>query len=224
MIATVLFDLDGVLVDSRSSIATCMRHALDGAGLAAPDDHVLHAHIGPPIHDSFEALVTRLGGDAGLVPALVERYRERYRDTCIAETPAFPEIPALLADLARHRRLGVVTSKPVAFARPILAALGLARHLAIIEGPSLQARSEAKAVTLARALVALAPPRTETVAMVGDRSHDIAAGRVHGLVTIGVLWGFGTRAELKGAGADAIVATPAELVFAINLLKAAEEG
>src|SRR5688500_6404875 len=71
MIATVLFDLDGVLVDSRSSIATCMRHALDGAGLAAPDDHVLHAHIGPPIHDSFEALVTRLGGDAGLVPALV---------------------------------------------------------------------------------------------------------------------------------------------------------
>jgi phosphoglycolate phosphatase len=48
--------------------------------------------------------------------------------------------------------------------------------------------------------------------MVGDRHHDVDAGKAHGLRTIGVLWGIGDVDELRGAGADDLVATPAELV------------
>lgn len=47
--------------------------------------------------------------------------------------------------------------------------------------------------------------------MVGDRHHDIDAGRALSTRTIGVTWGSGSRAELVDAGADAIAATPAEL-------------
>ena len=52
--------------------------------------------------------------------------------------------------------------------------------------------------------------RAECV-MVGDRMHDIAGGRANGLDTIGVLYGYGSREELVGAGAAMLAETPADL-------------
>ena len=49
------------------------------------------------------------------------------------------------------------------------------------------------------------------IAMVGDRRMDMDGARRHGLRGIGVLWGFGDAAELRDAGADALVAHPREL-------------
>jgi len=47
--------------------------------------------------------------------------------------------------------------------------------------------------------------------MVGDRGTDVAAARAHGLEAVGVLWGYGSPAELAEAGAERLVAHPAEL-------------
>jgi len=54
--------------------------------------------------------------------------------------------------------------------------------------------------------------------MIGDRKHDIRAARDNGVAAIGVLWGYGSRAELEAAGADAIVESPAALIDAIARL------
>ena len=51
--------------------------------------------------------------------------------------------------------------------------------------------------------------------MVGDRSHDVIGARANGLRAIGVLWGYGSRDELAAAGADALVATPGDLVNSV---------
>ena len=51
--------------------------------------------------------------------------------------------------------------------------------------------------------------------MVGDRHVDMEAARAHGLRGVGVTWGFGTASELRSAGADVLVAAPAELPAAI---------
>jgi phosphoglycolate phosphatase len=99
-----------------------------------------------------------------------------------------------------------VTSKPLALAEPLLRAVGLGDRFAAVFGPSLQERAEPKAVTLARALAAHAPHT-----LVGDRAFDVVAAHAHGLRAIGVLWGIGSEAELRDAGADAIAATPADL-------------
>jgi phosphoglycolate phosphatase len=91
-------------------------------------------------------------------------------------------------------------------ATPILEHLGLLDAFAFVEGPSFDvAGHETKSVTLGRALERLAVD-----VMVGDRHHDIDAGRTHGLRTVGVLWGIGDADELSGA--DVLVATPDELV------------
>ena len=47
--------------------------------------------------------------------------------------------------------------------------------------------------------------------MVGDRSHDIAGGRKYGMATLGVLYGYGTMAELLEAGADDLCQSPTDL-------------
>ncbi len=208
-LAGVLFDLDGVLVDSRTAIARSMNHALDACGLERWPEERLHPFIGPPLHDAFREVIDVQAGDPSLVDACVARYRERYRDTCTRETLAMEGVVEVLHALRPRLRCGVATSKPGVFAVPILETLGLRHLFGPVVGPSLEARSEPKRETVARALVALGAGHD--VAMVGDRSHDVVAGRAHGLVTVGVLWGIGGREELESAGADHVVETPAEL-------------
>jgi phosphoglycolate phosphatase len=48
--------------------------------------------------------------------------------------------------------------------------------------------------------------------MIGDRCYDIDGARANGVKTIGVAWGYARNGELQQAGADAIAASPAELL------------
>jgi phosphoglycolate phosphatase len=117
---------------------------------------------------------------------------------------------SLVASLAaRGAVVGVATSKPRAFAVPLLERLGYAPSLSVVEGPSLDpALAEDKATTLRRALDAVGDAASDAV-LVGDRHHDVDAAHANGIRCIGVLWGIGDATEL--AGADALAATPAEL-------------
>jgi phosphoglycolate phosphatase len=79
-----------------------------------------------------------------------------------------------------------------------------------VEGPALEATAEPKAETIRRALLGL--PRVERPVVVGDRLYDVVGAHAHGLPCVGVLWGIGSEEELRSAGADAVVATPADLL------------
>ena len=198
----ILFDLDGVLVDSRVPFARSFNAALEAGGMSPRPEPELHALIGPPIHESFRQMTGRHD-----VENLVAAYRARYLAKMVEETPVMPGIPEVLAGLA-HPAV-VATSKPGPLAEPLLEGLGLRRHFLAVEGPSLGADSETKATTIGRALNAL--PVGARPVMVGDRLHDVHGAAAHGLDCIGVLWGIGSREELVGAGAAAIAETPAEL-------------
>jgi phosphoglycolate phosphatase len=206
-----LFDLDGTLLDSREPILTAMNRALATLGLEPVTGEQLWPHIGPPLRVLLEALLIERGDDPVQVEPLVQVYRAEYRSLSIELARTYPGIPDLLDALAGGARLGVVTSKPQIFALPILETLGLAARMEVIEGAD-PTDSEPKPVTLARALDRLGMDSGfERVAMIGDRRHDIEAGRGFGLRTVGVTWGFGSREELLEAGADAIVDHPSQI-------------
>ena len=209
----VLFDLDGVLVDSRQAIAGCLNHALAAQGHAARPEPDLHRFIGPPLAAAFAQLTGEPAGSPA-VAACVASYRERYATASVSETTLVDGIEAALAELAGDHVLAVATSKPAAFAEPILAALGIRDRFAVVAGPGLAVRAEDKATTIGRALAAL--DGAERAVMVGDRSFDVAGARAHGLAAIGVTWGIGAAAEL--AGADALVDHPCELAAAARRL------
>ena len=52
--------------------------------------------------------------------------------------------------------------------------------------------------------------------MVGDRQHDIIGARAVRMRSLGVLWGYGSRDELEGAGADKLVESTADLARVVS--------
>jgi phosphoglycolate phosphatase len=166
---------------------------------------------GPPVDEVARALLP----DAP--PARIAEIVAAYRRCSVAaagEVPAFPGVQALVTALTeRGVVLGIATSKSIEVAEPVLDAVGLRRHFAVVEGTRLDELGTAKAVVVARALAgleALGAPRAR--ALVGDRAHDVAGAHAHGLRAFGVLWGYGGRDELEAAGADALLHRPADLL------------
>jgi phosphoglycolate phosphatase len=210
---TVIFDLDGVLVDSRAVFLSCVKHAFTKLGLPTRADEELLPYIGPPFAYAFGELLG-VAHDAPIVTACIDGYRERYASASLTETTVAPGIPEALDALA-GRRMAVATSKPKAFAEPLLSAMGIRRHFEVVAGPDLSARAEDKTETLGRALHELGPTRA---VMVGDRSFDIAAAHAHGLPAIGVTWGIGTPGELHDAGAERMIDRPRELAATAAVL------
>ena len=208
----ILFDLDGVLVDSRLPITQCMSHALVANGLPGRSTEELVALVGPPIAGAF-AQLTGEAADSPLVAACVAAYRERYAVVSIRDAASFDGVPEAVAHLAGRYPLAVATSKPLAFADPLLDALALRSHFAVVAGPDLATVAESKTETVARALAQLGAPARAV--MVGDRCFDVVGARENGLPVVGVSWGLGSREELADAGATVIIDAPAQLTGAV---------
>lgn len=199
----LVFDLDGVLIDSLPSIAACLNAALERFGRAALGPSEVRPCIGPPIEETAARL---LGSeDAEDIARFVGLYRERYASTCTQETLPAAGLCEVLTGLASAWPLAVATSKPEVYARPILAALGVAGLFIEggICGRTLALDRADKAGVVARVVRLFGG--SEGLVMIGDRSHDVVGARAHGVPTIGVLHGSGSREELEGAGARWIV-------------------
>jgi phosphoglycolate phosphatase len=117
---------------------------------------------------------------------------------------------ALEALQAAGCRLIVATAKPHRFARPILQHFGLAKRFRASHGPELDGTRDAKADLIAFILVEEGLP-VDAALMVGARALDVEAAAGHGIPSLAAAWGYGSRAELRAAGATAICETPGVL-------------
>jgi phosphoglycolate phosphatase len=208
----VIFDLDGVLIDSRTAFTRSFNHALATSGLPEQPAESLYRFIGPPLESNFAMLLGEQDRDLALVPALVTAYRDRYRAESPVETLLYDGVRELLA--ATELPMAIATLKPGPMARPLMEALGIADRFVAIEGPALSDAEETKDVTVARALEALGDPDPARTPFVGDRGTDIAAARKLGLPAVAAVWGMGDAAEL--AAADIHVDTPGELASLLS--------
>ena len=202
-----------MLADSRVAITSCMNHALAACGREPVPPESLYPLIGPSLAYGFSSLLG-VDPDDPLVVSCIASYRAVYAEVSLRDTPTYPGVPEALAAIAGgdDARLAVATSKPYAFAEPLIAALGFAGVFEAIFAPEMDLHVESKTTTVGRALEALG---VDAGTMVGDRHVDMAAARAHGLRGVGVTWGFGTPQELRSAGADVLVAAPADLPAAI---------
>jgi phosphoglycolate phosphatase len=163
----------------------------------------------PPLRGTFGALLAT--ADPTLIERAMALYRERFAETGLYENEVYAGIPAMLEALAgAGRRLFVATSKPAVFAERIVRHFALHHHLAGVYGPELDGRLDDKGQLLAHVL-AIEGLAAAAVVMIGDRAVDIAAAHANGVRSIGVLWGYGSRDELRDAGAHALCATPRDL-------------
>jgi phosphoglycolate phosphatase len=205
----ILFDLDGTLTDPFEGITLSIRHAMERLGRIAPAAEDLRWCIGPPLLDAFKVLLAT--EDEATAWQAVALYRERYTTVGKFENRVIGGIPEVLEELAGAGWfLSLATSKPRTYSGDILDHFGLRRYFRAAHGSELDGRNADKPDLIRHILAHEALDPAHTV-MIGDRSHDIVGARANRVASIGVLWGYGDRAELEGAGADRIAEKPEDI-------------
>lgn len=201
----VYFDLDGTLTDPKPGITRSIRYALQRLDHPTiPTEDELTWCIGPPLRASFVKL---LGGEDHADRAL-SLYRERFSDIGLFENAVYDGINDVLTALSQSgQRLFVATSKPHVFATRIVEHFGLRHHFEHVFGSELDGTRVDKSDLLQHALKIAAVDPSRTL-MIGDRSHDMVGAGNNGMKGVGVLYGYGSKDELIGAGALHICATP----------------
>ncbi|MEN3952616.1 HAD hydrolase-like protein [Iodidimonas sp. SYSU 1G8] len=207
MIDTLFIDLDGTLTDPKPGITGSVRYALDKLGMPVAEDHSLDWIIGPPMQES---LVQLTGSDA-LAAAALQHYRDRFGTIGLFENAVYPGIPESLAALrAMGLRLHLATSKPWVYAERILEHFDLARFFDSVFGSELDGTNIRKTDLLPHAIARTGADPARGL-MIGDRKHDVLGALHVGLTPVGVLYGYGDREELVGAGARRLIERPAEM-------------
>lgn len=193
---TVLFDLDGTLVDHFKAIHRCHTHTLRQLGLPRPTMAQVHAAVGA----GLEAALARLAGPERVREAL-PIYCAHWDATMLDDVELLPGARELLLALrAAGARCAVLTNKRGDSSRRLCAHLGLTPHLAGIFGAHDTAWLKPDPQFAHHALAQL-HAEAATTCLVGDSPYDLAAAQNAGLAFYGVITGTHTAEELRAAGA-----------------------
>jgi pyrophosphatase PpaX len=204
---TVLFDLDGTLVDSGAIILASFKHAARTVLERDVEEEQIAALVGGSnLHDQMRVL------DPSRVDDLVRVYREHNRPLH-EELEAFDGVEELIASLAAQgRKLGIVTAKGRATVELAFAVIPLERYFDAVVTADLTERHKPDPEPVRKALELLGSEPAEA-AFVGDSPYDVEAGKAAGVFTIGVSWGkIHPDQRLRDAGADLVVHSPEELL------------
>lgn len=207
-VSSVLFDLDGTLVDPAGAITSGIRYALRTHGLPDPGEDRVAALIGPPLHIGLRTLA---GVDDANIDQIIATYREQYARQGMAQSQIYPGITQLLAQLRdAGMYLAVTTAKPEPIARQLLEVQGLDSAFDAVHGNrgEVGEHGSSKAHIVAAA-VQRADLNPQSCVVVGDRYYDLEAARDNQIRSIGVRWGFAQGSEL--AVADHVVDNTSEL-------------
>jgi pyrophosphatase PpaX len=203
---TVLFDLDGTLIDSGEIILSSFRHATQTVLEREIPDEVLAAAVGGSnIYEQMRAF------DEERAEELVRVYRE-HNEPMHDDLVAFEGIERVLERLkSEGRQLGIVTAKRRRTVDLAFAILPLERYFdAVVTAEQTQFHKPHPEPVLT-ALERLGSEPAEA-AFVGDSPFDMGAGKAAGVFTVAVSWGKIHPVErLRQAGADAVVHSPEEL-------------
>lgn len=205
----IIFDLDGTLIDSAPEIVAAMEHAFR---LVVPGRPFLREAfpIGPPLLES----IGHLTSDEDERDAIAAAFRERYDASDFEQTVAFPGVDDMLATLASTgRTVAIATNKRWAPTRIILAKRFPGRFPTIACVDRVEPDDGTYPGSKGGMLAWFARRFPDMpLTMVGDAPSDILAGRSVSARTVGVTWGYSSRASLEEAGPDVLVDTLPTLV------------
>ena len=204
---SILFDLDGTLVDSGEGVLKCAELGLRHFNLPIPSPEEMRTFVGPPLRDSF----MRFGCTEEMAQEAIAVYRSRYTTVGKFELFVYPGIEKLLQDLtAAGCKLYVATSKPESVSTEILEHLGLAKYFTYIAGADQEKGRSTKSEVIAYLLAQVGD--LDGALMVGDTAYDVIGSAQHGIPCAAITWGYGTVESLEETHPAAMVNTTAELL------------
>jgi pyrophosphatase PpaX len=211
-IQTVLFDLDGTLIDSIRLILDSYHHTLAAHGVPPRTDEDWLRGVGTPLSVQF----AEWRDDLGKLEAMVATYREYNLANHDRMVSVYPGVTAAVEAIrAAGRRTGLVTSKN---RQGALRGLTLVRLEAMMDvlvcaDEVTNPKPHPEPVEKAVALLGADPG---TTVYVGDSIHDMVSGRAAGVRTAAALWGPFGREHLELATPDYWLETPADLLTLLD--------
>ena len=204
----ILYDLDGTLTDPRVGITKSIEYALAHFGIDVENLNELTKFIGPPLRDTFREYYSFSDSD---VKVAVDKFQEYFAEQGLYENIIYDGIAEMLrAQYEDGRKIVLATSKPQVFAHKVLEQFEIDKYFELIVGSELSGERSDKAEVIKYAVDTLAINPSDAI-MIGDRKYDVIGSRAHGIDSIGVLYGYSSKGELKEAGANYIVETVEEL-------------
>ncbi|MBQ4563475.1 MAG: HAD family hydrolase [Lachnospiraceae bacterium] len=211
MIKACIFDMDGTVADTLTTIAYFANAALDHFGLPTIDKEKYKLMVG----DGASVLVRRMMDEVGAPDELYDRVRTYYNSTYDSNflylTEPYDGILPMLRELKRAGiRTAIVSNKPESTACKISEKLFgdlIERCRGGRAGVPLKPNPQAVLETLAE--LGVGP---DECLYIGDTAVDMETGKRAGIYSIGVLWGFRDEKELCEAHADMIVSSPTEII------------
>ena len=213
MFDTVIFDLDGTLLDTLKDLATACNHTLAAMGLPTHPVEDYKQMVGSGIADLISRMLpdeARSENSIALAGDLFSRYYSRHM---VDFTAPYPGVPRLLETLsARGVQMAVASNKAHHYVLPIVRQF-FPGVFAAVHGQQTEVPKKPDPAIVYNLLAEMGPaadPRR--VLYVGDSDVDIYTARNAGLPGCGVLWGFRAREELLAAGADYLAENTEELL------------
>ena len=201
-IRAVLFDLDGTLLDTRDAWIAAFDASVAAIGRTASSGSVAAQWIGTPI----EVIYERAGFTRDEIARAVPVFLEVEAASVPAGMRAYPGVREMLESLNRWK-LAAVTNKSHDTSVKALRATGLLPSFSLVLGGDSVPRKKPAPDPVLKAARTFGVSPSEC-AVVGDTENDIHAAKAAGARSIGVTWGYGTRATLEAARVDHLIETP----------------
>ena len=204
--ATIVFDLDGTIVDTAPDLAAAANHVFGLIGLGPVSPKELHPFISRGSRAMIEAGLRLHGAEKsdGEVTRLHELFFPYYEANIAVFSRPFEGVPELLDGLLRSgARLAVCTNKFEALSKSLLGQLGLEARFGAVAGRDTFAVCKPDPGHLTGAIAMVGGSAGRAV-MVGDSEVDVATAAAAGVPCIGVSFGYTPR-HIRELGADAVI-------------------
>ena len=225
--ATIVFDLDGTLVDTAPDLVRALNETLDLEGLPHPPAAAVRHMVGRGARVLIEsaAAFNNVNFSADRIDQLTKSFIDFYRADIAGGSAPFPGVMAALQALADlGAKLCVCTNKRTDLSVQLLEALNMASMFSAIVGadgvPNRKPHPEHYVATVMRA-----GGNVRRSVMIGDTAADVGTARGAGAPIVLVRFGYTEAAELDRLGADAIIDRYADLLATCRrLLPGRPEG
>lgn len=216
-ISTVVFDLDGTLLNTLDDLADSTNFALRQFGFPERTLEEVRNFVGNGVRKLIERALPE-GAANPCFEAVFSCFKSYYVDHCMVKTDLYPGIQEMLQELkAAGYHLAIVSNKLQRGVDELYAHyFSDTVEIAVGECPEVRRKPEPDMVFLALQKLGV---QTDEAVYVGDSDVDVATARNAGLPCISVLWGFRDQDFLEEHGAHVFAHKPSDVLQAICILE-----
>ncbi len=211
MISTVIFDLDGTLLNTLDDLANSGNYTLSQLSFPTHPVESFRLMVGNGIKKLMYRMLPEHARDEATLHLALAIFTEYYNAHALVNTQPYPGIlPALDSLLAAGKHLAVLSNKNDEMVQKIVSHY-FGDRFALAWGLRPEYPPKPDPCSLLALLDALGTSR-ECAIYCGDSNVDIITANNADIASCGVTWGFRTRDELKASGAHFIIDSPNQFV------------